>query len=104
MCAFARRTDYTGISATIKSYLNAFAMAIMRRIYRDTSTMVLCLHRGMLRKEQEHWGWEDGCFDTLKRVSRIVTNNDDTILNLLPVLRVLRVSLMCDTRFPGKQH
>jgi len=94
MCAFARRTDYTGISATIKSYLNAFAMAIMRRIYRDTSTMVLCLHRGTLRKEQEqeHWGWEDGCFDTLKRVSRIVTDNDDTVLYLLLVLRVIRVS------------
>lgn len=56
MCAFARRIDYTGISATIKSYLKAFAMEIMRKIYRDTSTMVLCLHREMLRNEQEHWG------------------------------------------------
>jgi hypothetical protein len=89
MCAFARRTDYTGMSATIKSYLKAFAMAIMRSIYRDTSTMVLCLHRGMWRKEQEHWGWEDGCFDTLKRVSRIVTNNDDTIPTLLHAPRVM---------------
>jgi hypothetical protein len=75
MCAFVWRKYYIGISATIKSYLKAFATGRMTSMYRDTSTTVVLhlQHREMLLKEQEHWGWEDGCFDTQKRVSRIVT-------------------------------
>jgi hypothetical protein len=54
MCASVRRTYYTGSSATIKSYLKAFAMAIMRSMYRDTSTTVVLYlhHREMLQKSR----------------------------------------------------
>lgn len=54
-------------------------------MYRDTSTTVVLhlYHREMLLKEREHWGWQDGYSDIQRRVSRIVTNNDDTIQKLL---------------------
>jgi hypothetical protein len=64
-------------------------------MYRDTSTTVVLhlQHREMLLKEQEHWGWEDGCFDTQKRVSRIATTMTIQFKNYILIQCVIKYTV-----------
>jgi hypothetical protein len=73
MCAFAGYI-YSSISATIKSYLKAFATGIMRSIYCGSWSPRWCaspassLH-DVARRAGALGGY--GCFDTLRWVSRL---------------------------------
>jgi hypothetical protein len=81
---------YTGISATIKSYLKAFAVGFMRNIYRDLddTTVLYLRYHTMLLEAQKRWVWFR-CFDTQRRVSRIGTIMTIQFLMKIPAVVVM---------------
>jgi hypothetical protein len=71
MCALAGYI-YSSISATIKSYLKAFATGIMRSLLWSRSPRWCAspaASHDVARRDGVYGGM--GCFDTLKRVSRL---------------------------------